>query len=527
MAQRKREHWGSRLGVIMAVIGSAVGLGNFLRFPGQAAMHGGGAFMVPYFLTVVLMAIPLAWVEWAMGRYGGTKGFSSVPGILMAITKHKNGAWFGIPAMFCCYVIFTFYVIVEALCLVFACRYLLGCFGLLDFPAATLFGQLMGESQDGIIFQHGLFSELMLAVMACYLMNFTLIYRGISKGIERFCLWAMPLLVICGLFLLFRIMFLGNPTGIEGQSFLDGLGFIWNPTQPGKTFFESLSNPATWLAAAGQVFFSYSLGFGLVITYASYMKRDDDVALSGLTAVAGNAWCEIVIGGMMVVPVAVMFLGQDAFGSLNSSFSLGFIALPSAFAQMTCGGVFGFLFFVLLFLAAITSSISILQPPIVLVEETLGIGRKRTISILWFLTFVGSCFILYFSKDLWALATFDFWGAELVVFIMATIQVIMFGWVFGIDVGMQEIRRGAEIPIPAWIGILIKYVLPVYLLTIFTGWVVAYLPEKIRQFNENTTVRLSIGFMFFVTLFLLFLLATGLKRWRNQGRISDSGNFVK
>jgi SNF family Na+-dependent transporter len=222
-----------------------------------------------------------------------------------------------------------------------------------------------------------------------------------------------------------------------------------------------------------------------------------------------------------------MFLGQGAFGSLNSSFSLGFIALPSVFAEMPMGWFFGFLFFALLFLAAITSSISILQPPIVLLEETLGIGRKRSISILWLLTFVGSCFILYFSKDLWALATFDFWGAELVVFIMATIQVIVFGWVFGIDVGMREIRRGAEIKIPLWIGILIKYVLPVYLLTIFIGWVVAYLPMRFQEFRENTTVRLSIGFMFLITLFLVFLLTMGLQRWRNQGKISDSGNFVE
>ena len=527
MAHQKRERWGSRLGVIIAVIGSAVGLGNFLRFPGQAAMHGGGAFMVPYFITVVLLAIPLAWVEWAMGRYGGAKGFSSVPGIFMAITKRKNGAWFGMPAMFCCYVIFTFYIIMAALCLIFAYHYLLGHFGLLDLPTKDHFGQLMGASENGILFRDSLFSEIMVAVLVCYGLNFYLVYRGISKGIERFCLWAMPLLVVCGLILLIRVMFLGNPTGNEGQSFLDGLGFIWNPTQPGKTFFESLSSPETWLAAGGQVFFSYSLGFGLVITYASYMKRDDDIALSSLTAVAGNAWCEIVIGGMMVVPAAVMFLGKSEFESLSSTFSLGFIALPSVFASMPAGWFFGFLFFALLFLAAMTSSISILQPPIVFVEESLGIGRKRSVTILWFLTFIGSCFILYFSKGLTALDTFDFWGASLIVFIMATIQVIIFGWVFGIEKGMQEIRRGAEFKIPMGIGLLIKYVLPTYLLAIFGTWLYFELPNRIKEMNENTIVRLSVGFMFLATLFLVFLLVTGLKRWQDQGKISDSGDFAE
>ena len=527
MQQRKREHWGSRLGVIMAVIGSAVGLGNFLRFPGLAAMHGGGAFIIPYFITVALLAIPLAWVEWAMGRYGGLKGFSSVPGIFMAITKRKNGAWCGLPAMFCCYMIFTFYIIIAALCLIYAYRHVLGHFGLLDLPTKELFGQLLGDSENGIVFQKSLFSEIMAAVLVCYAINFYLVYRGISKGIERFCLWAMPLLVICGMVLMFRVMFLGNPTGIEGQSYLDGLGFIWNPTQPGKTFFESLSNPETWLAAAGQVFFSYSLGFGLVITYASYMKKDDDVALSGITAIAGNGWCEIVIGGMMVVPVAVMFLGPATFDSLNSPFSLGFKALPSVFALMPFGWFFGFLFFVLLFLAAVTSSISILQPPIVFLEESLGIGRKRSVSILWFLTFIGSCFILYFSHDLVALDTFDFWGACLVVYIMATIQVIVFGWVFGIDQGMREIRRGAEITIPPLIGVVIKYVLPAYLLTIFIAWLCAELPNRIREINENAVVRLSVGFIALVMVFLAFLLVIALKRWQNQGRITTSGDFAE
>lgn len=525
---RKRDRWGSRLGVILAVTGSAVGLGNFLRFPGLAAMHGGGAFMVPYFLTVLLMAIPLGWVEWAMGRYGGSHGFSSVPGIFMTLTRHKNGAWLGLPAMFSVYMIFTFYVIIEAVCLIFAYRYLFSMFGWLESPGKEgFFASLMGMSENGSLFQTGLFGELFVMVIICYACNFFLTYKGISKGIEKFCFIAMPLLVICGLVLMFRVMFLGNPTGIEGQSYLDGLGFVWNPTQPDKTFFESLSNPETWLAAAGQVFFSFSLGFGLVITYASYMRRDDDVALSSLAAVSGNLFCEVVIGGMMVVPVAIMFLGQEAFGSLGSSFALGFNALPRAFDMMAFGEGFGFLFFVLLFLAAVTSSVSILQPSIVLLEESLGIGRKRSISFLWLLTFVGSAFILYFSEGLTALATFDFWGGSFVVFIMATIQVIVFGWVFGIDKGMAEITRGADIKIPRFVGVLIKYILPAYLLAIFGAWLYSELPATFKEFRENFVVRLSNGFMIFIAVYLIFVISLAISRWRNQGYISESGKFIE
>ena len=522
---QKQERWGSRLGVILAVIGSAVGLGNFLRFPGLAAIHGGGAFMIPYFITVLLMAIPLGWVEWAMGRYGGSQGFSSVPGIFMSLTKRKYGAWLGLPAMFSVYMIFTFYVIMEAACLIFAYRYLFSAW--LDSPGREgFFNSLMGISGDGVLFKSGLLSEIVVMVVVCYAINFYLTYKGISKGIEKFCIVAMPALVVCGLVLMFYVMFLGNPTGIEGQSYLDGLGFVWNPTQPDKTFFESLSNPETWLAAAGQVFFSFSLGFGLVITYASYMKKNDDVALSSLTGVAGNAFCEIVIGGMMVVPVAVMFLGQEAFGALGSSFALGFHALPKAFDIMAFGELFGFLFFFLLFLAALTSSVSILQPSIVLLEESLDIGRKRSISFLWLLTFIGSVFLLYFSKGLTALDTFDFWGASFFVYIMATIQVIVFGWVFGIEKGMQEIDRGAEIKIPRFIGFVIKYVLPMYLLTIFVAWLYTELPGRIAAFQENNVVRLSTGFMILIAIYLIFVTSIAINRWRNQGRISASGEFI-
>jgi len=527
---RKRENWGTKRSVILAVIGSAVGLGNFLRFPGLAASFGGGAFLIPYLITVLILAIPLGWVEWAMGRYGGSKGFNSVPGIFLTFTKNQTGTWIGLPAVFTTYIIFTYYTIIEAICLIFAYRYfgaMTGLYGSASDLVGEFFGQLVGSGSNGFLFQNRIFSELFISVIICYTLNFYLIYRGISRGIERFCFLAMPALVLCGLILMFRVMFLGNPTGVEGQSYLDGLKFVMSPIQEDKSFWACLCNSETWVRAAGQVFFSYSLGYGLVLTYASYMKDNDDIALSSLTAVGGNFFCEVVIGGMMVVPVAVMFLGRSAFDSLGSSFALGFLAPPQVFAhpQMSYGVPFGFFFFFLLFLSAITSSISMLQPPIMFVEESLGIGRKRSISILWILTFVGTLFVMYFSKGLTALDTFDFWGGSLVVFVMATMQIIVFGWIFGIDKGMELIQHGAKIPIPRFIRWIIKYVMPLYLILIFGLWIWYDLPTRLEDIKTNDTVQKSIVFMILIAVFLVILLFQAIHRWRKHGVITQSGEF--
>ena len=119
-------YWGSRLGVVLAVAGSAVGLGNFLRFPGQAAQNGGGAFMIPYFIALLLVGIPLAWAEWSMGRYAGTNGFHSAPGIFASLCKTKWASFMGMLALLIPLMIYTYYIIIEAWCLGYAWHYLSG-----------------------------------------------------------------------------------------------------------------------------------------------------------------------------------------------------------------------------------------------------------------------------------------------------------------------------------------------------------------------------------------------------------------
>jgi SNF family Na+-dependent transporter len=342
-----------------------------------------------------------------------------------------------------------------------------------------------------------------------FLLNFLLIYRGISKGIEWFCKWAMPALLLLALVILVRVLTLGAPDPAQPeQNVLNGLGFMWNPqkvllekTTEGRWsterelvgrelieaaerevaadsslrirtvgVLEQLSKPQLWLAAAGQIFFSLSVGFGVILTYASYLSRKDDIVLSGLSATSANEFFEVSLGGLITLPAAFAFLGVAGVAGMGT-FALGFHVLPLVFDQMPFGAVFGFCFFFLLFLAAITSSLSMLQPGIAFLEEVLAIGRKESVAILGLITGLGSAFVVYFSKDLKALDTLDFWVGTFLIFLLATCQILVFSWGFGVRNGLREAARGAAFPIPGFFIPVMKVVCPAFLLTIFGLWV--------------------------------------------------------
>lgn len=502
---RPRENWSSRLGVILAVSGSAVGLGNFLRFPGQAAQYGGGAFMIAYFISFLLIGLPICWAEWSMGRYAGQKGFNSCPGIFHFVSRSPAAKYAGVIGVVIPVVIYMYYVYIEAWCLGYAVNFLRGAMNFATADDAGAFWQkFIGFHQDGSALGFGL-EQVGGYLILVFVLNFVLIYRGLSKGIEWFCKFAMPTLIVLALIVLVRVLTLGAPDASKPEnSVANGLGFMWNPTKtvlvqaaPDGTVSErevvdaeiiakaeanpaitvkritagqQLRNPQLWLAAAGQIFFSLSVGFGIILTYASYLRRRDDVVLSGLSATSANEFCEVALGGLITLPAGVAFLGVSGVAG-QGTFGLGFNVLPMVFASMPAGNLFGFLFFFLLFLAAVTSSLSMLQPGIAFVEEAMGIGRKMSVAILGFMTAVGCLFVVYFSKDVKALDTLDFWVGTFLIFVLATIQVILFGWVMGIDKGFEEAHRGAAIRIPWIFKPILKYVSPVYLLVIFAFWV--------------------------------------------------------
>ncbi|MGB0419237.1 MAG: sodium:calcium symporter [Opitutales bacterium] len=510
MAQRNSESWNSRVGIILAVAGSAVGLGNFLRFPGQAAEYGGGAFMIAYFISFLLIGLPICWAEWAMGRMGGQAGFNSAPGIFNYITRRPAFKHLGAIGVLIPVVIYMYYVYIEAWCLGYAVNFLRGDmqFGAVE-QASAFWQSFIGIQANGSAIGFG-WDQVGCYLVLVFVLNFILIFRGISKGIELFCRYAMPALVLLAFVILFRVLTLGVPDPNHPErSVQNGLGFMWNPTKQlvetrtsatedwvvveqivdphrleqarslaaedphqrvrSVAVWEQLANPQLWLAAAGQIFFSLSVGFGVIITYASYLRKKDDVVLSGLAATSANEFCEVAIGGLITLPAAVTFLGVAGVAGMGT-FGLGFNVLPMVFSNMAGGEIFGFLFFFLLFLAAVTSSLSMLQPGIAFLEESLNINRKQSVTLLGFITALGCGFVVYFSQDAKALDTLDFWVGTCLIFILASIQIIIFSWVLGVDKGIQAANTGSSLRIPPIFAWIMKYVSPSLLIIIFIFW---------------------------------------------------------
>lgn len=520
-ADRKRrprpQRWASRIGVVLAVSGSAVGLGNFLRFPGLAAKYGGGIFLIPYFVAVLLIGIPICWAEWTIGRYGGRLGHNSAPGILRAVTGWRYGHFLGVLALLVPVVVYMYYVYIEAWCLAYAWYYASGALPLGRDAAAygAFFEQLVGSDQNGAVLASA-WQPALIALLAASAVNFGLIYRGLARGVEAFCRVAMPLLIVSALLVLLRVLTLGTPDpSLPERNVMSALGYMWNPKIPsGESLLSVLANPDIWLQATGQVFFSLSIGFGIIITYASYLREKDDLVLSGLAASATNEFCEVCLGGLITVPAAFLFLGAEPIQQVaGSTFGLGFRTLPLIFEYMPLGAFFGFLWFFLLFLAAVTSSISMLQPAISFLEEGFGLSRRRSVTVLGLGTAVGSFLVVYFSRDLVALDTMDFWVGQVGIFLLATIMVIVFAWVIGVDRGIAEAERGALMKLPRAFRFVIRYVSPTYLIVVFVFFLSENATTYGRQLLDHPPALLTALFLCLFTVVLTVLVHLAHRRW--------------
>jgi hypothetical protein len=235
-----------------------------------------------------------------------------------------------------------------------------------------------------------------------------------------------------------------------------------------------------------------------------------------------NEFFEVCLGGLITLPAAFVFLGVTA--ATFGTFSLGFNALPQVFALMPAGRFFGFLWFFMLFLAAITSSVSMLQPVIAFFEEGLGLKRHASVAMLGLVTLFGSAFVVYFSKDMLALDTLDFWVGTMAIFVLAMFQAVIYGWVFGIRKGHAELHDGAHIRVPFFVQVLLKYVTPVYLFVIFIGVCFQKGPGYAETIAESPIARLSVMLILAVLGFLLLLIHIAGKRWAAEGRLPVAGD---
>jgi len=510
---KKREAWKSKLGIIMAVAGSAIGLGNFLRFPVQAAQNGGGAFIIPYFISLLLLGIPLMWIEWTIGRFGGGFGHGTAPGIFHNMwTKNRFIKYFGIIGIFGPLVIFIYYTYIESWTFAYA-----------FFSAMEKYGQ--ATTQDSMLsFLRGLqgieknnfFSSIQCAYiffLIAFCLNMFVIYKGISGGIERLCKIALPSLVVFGIILAVRSLTLGAPDPAKPDwNIINGLGFLWNPD------FSALKSARVWLAAAGQIFFTLSVGIGVILTYASYLKKTDDVVLSGLTSVSANEFAEVLLGSSIIIPAAFAFFGPNEIQAIakGGAFNLGFVTMPLIFGKIPMGAFFGCIWFLLLFLAGITSSISLAQPSITFLEDEFNISKKKAVIIFGAVSFVLCQPAIFFLKN-GVVNELDFWGGTFCLVLFATCETVLFGWIFGIEKAWEEIHHGARMRVPKIYKFIIKYITPLFLFCILGFWfyqegIPVVLMKNISQSDKPYVLGIRLMLVgIFITLAVLVKIA-----WRKR-----------
>ena len=513
----QREFWSSRIGLIFAMAGSAIGLGNFLRFPVQAAENGGGAFMIPYLIAFILLGIPLMWVEWALGRFGGRHGHGTAPSIFALIWNSPFARILGVFGLWIPFVVVVYYIYIESWTLGYSLHFLLGqspslppesVAGASDYvkPFSNFLSTYIGSS-GGDILSPSLMAYVAFAITI--VVNVYILLRGITRGIEVFAKFALPLLFIIAAFLMYKVLTLDTPE----RTAIEGLNFLWNPD------FSALRDPKVWISAAGQIFFTLSLGFGAIITYASYVKPDEDITLTGLTSASLNETAEVILGGSIAIPAAVAFFGITGAVAIAQSgaFSLGFISLPAIFASMPGtivgipnGQILGFLWFFLLFFAGLTSSVSISQPVIAFLQDEFGFTRKRSVFIMVSMLIVSVLLVIFVDKTL---DEWDFWAGTIGVVMFGFIEIIMFMWLFGGTNAWNEINRNGLIKVPRFFYYILRYVTPVFLIIIISWWSYDYLPSKFEKAPWN----IWLARFWLIGLFVLFTVLVFISGRRKGG----------
>lgn len=460
-----KERWGSRIGLVLAMAGNAVGLGNFLRFPAQAVSNGGGAFIIPYLVSFVLMGLPLLWIEWAIGRHGGQYGHHSAPGMMDKLGKARWLKYAGVFGIFTNLTIAAYYTYLESWTLGYVWHSLAGTFHGMNAHDVKDFFLVYVGAADGTLLN--ISREAIFFFLITFFLNMWILSRGLSKGIETASKIGMPLLFFFGVFLAVRALTLDAGELNAVQDALVGLNFLWNPK------FESLADPKVWLAAAGQIFFTLSVGMGSIHCYAAYLRKDDDIALNATAAGFTNEFVEVVLGGSIIIPIGVAYLGLDEVQRIVG-LSMGFQTMPTLFQNWgpLLAAFAGMAWFGLLFFAGITSSLAMGQPVVAFFHDEFHLDRKHAVRVYAIVLFLLALpTILFFSHG--AFGEYDDWSGTFSLVLFALIESVAFAWIFGIDKGWEEIQRGADIRVPAFFKFVIKYITPLFLLAVFCGALIA------------------------------------------------------
>lgn len=476
---KNTEAWGSRVGLVLAMAGNAVGFGNFLRFPVQAVQNGGGAFIIPYLVSFLILGIPLLMIEWSSGRFGGRFGHHSTPFIMGSMDKRWIWKYVGVFGIFSNIAIASYYCYLESWTISYIFHSLFGTFdGLSQLEVAVFFTNYLDvtTSTTGIPY------EALIFFLLCLALNTWILSKGLSGGVEKVAKIGVPMLIVFGIFLAVKgITLKAGEDGAINDGVV-GLNFLWTPD------YSSLANPKVWLAAAGQIFFTLSVGMGSIQCYASYLKKNDDIALNSMSAGWMNEFVEIVLGSAIIIPIAIGYLGIDKVVELTGigGLGLGFRTMPYLFEQWgpILSALAGVSFFGLLFFAGITSSLAMGTPGMSFMMDEFKWSRpKAAIGFGTVIMLLGLPTIFFFAEGVFD--EYDYWAGTVSLVVFALLEAVLFSWVFGLKKGWREITEGADIKIPLIYRFIIKYITPVVLILVFTGALIRPANDDWSNFNPR------------------------------------------
>ncbi len=437
----KREQWGSRIGFVIAAIGSAIGLGNIWRFPYMAYDNGGGAFLIPYFFAMLTAGIPIIILEFAVGhKYKG-----SAP---MSFAKAKEKwEWLGWWQVFISFIISIYYVVVIA----WALNYTLLAFNL-----------GWGEDTKGFFFTKFLHITsspmewgnivwpIFTATVILWFINWLVLFSGIKKGIEFANKIFMPLLFIL------LIIMLGRAITLDGAT--KGLQWLFRPD------FSAILNYKVWTAAYGQIFFSLSICFGIMITYASYLPEKSDINNNGMITTFINCGFSILAGITIFSVLGYMATkqGVSVKDVAGAGVGLAFVTIPKAINLLPGAKFFGTLFFLALVFAGLSSMISITETCVSGLMDKFKWDRKPTTSLFCVVGFLLSL-IFTTQGGLLILDIVDHFINNFGIVFAGLIEIILLSWFFNLDSLREHANSISDFSVGKWWNFCLKILTPIVL----------------------------------------------------------------
>lgn len=454
--EKKRNSFSGTIGFVLASAGSAIGLGNIWRFPYFAAKNGGGVFLVTYLVLLVTFGITLLITEIAIGRktkHSPLKAYGAL---------HSKWRWIGIFSTLVPFLILPYYCVIGGWVLKYFTVFLTG---QLDAAVdSSFFGAYITSTVEPLVF------------MAVYVfLTAFVIYRGINEGIEKLSKILMPVLLLLVIGIACFCLTISYDDGTVVRTGLDGLKVYLVPEIGDMTLGAFLS---VALDAMGQLFFSISVAMGIMIAYGSYFDDKGDIFQSAVKIEFFDTFVAFLAGVMIILPVYV-FLGKD--GMSASGPSLLFVSMPNVFHDMgAVGHVVGAAFFLMVFFAALTSSISIMEAVISSLMEAFSWTREKATVLEGCIAIaIGAlvCFgynVLYFEAPMphggtgQILDIFDFLSNNIFMPIVAIATCLLIGWGVGPEAVVDEVAKNGEpFRYKKLYSVMIRFVVPVLLLVLF------------------------------------------------------------